>query len=48
MVLVCHMILKNQIIKGSCDFMDQLPLEQVTTLSHLVTIWHCSSEDIMF
>ena len=25
MVLVCHLILKDHIIKGSCDFMGGLP-----------------------
>ena len=36
--LVCHMILKDHVVKGSCDFMGGNHSWSVTTLQSLVTI----------
>ena len=38
MVLVCHVILQDHVIKGSCDFMGYIPSRYVITLPILVTI----------
>ena len=38
MVLVCHVILQDHIIKGSCDFMGCSSSYQVTILQRLVAI----------
>ena len=38
MVLVCHVILQEHVIKGSCDFMSYIPSWYVITLPILVTI----------
>ena len=38
MVLLCHLILQDHVIKGSCDFIDGRPLWLVITLPNLVTI----------
>ena len=36
--LVCHVILQDQVVKGSCDFMGGSHSWQVTTLQSLVII----------
>ena len=38
MVLVCHVILQDRMIQGSCDFMGETPLRYVTSLPRLVVI----------
>ena len=38
MVLVCHVILQDHVIKGSCDFTGRSPSRLVSILSRLVTI----------
>ena len=38
MVLLCHLILQDHVIKGSCDFIHGRPLWLVITLPNLVTI----------
>ena len=38
MILVFHVILQNQVFKGSCDFMDRSTSRQVTILLSLVTL----------
>ena len=38
MILVCHVILQNRVIKGSCEFMGKTPSRQVTILPSLLII----------
>ena len=38
MILVCHVILQDHVIKRSCDFMDRSPSRKVTILPSLVAI----------
>ena len=38
MVLVCHVISQDHMVKGSCDFMGGSPLWYVTTLPSWVAI----------
>ena len=47
MVLVCHVILQDGPIKGSCDFMGKSPLRSFSILPNLVAVDTCVSGDIM-
>ena len=38
MNLVCHVILQDQVMKESCDFMGESPSQYVTNLLSLVAI----------
>ena len=38
MVLVCHVILQDNVTKESCNFMDESPLRSVTILLSLIWI----------
>ena len=38
MILICHLISQDHVIKGSCGFMGGSPLWYVTTLLSLVAI----------
>ena len=35
---ICHVILQNHVIKGSCEFMTGNPVREVTTLPSLVAL----------
>ena len=38
LVLVCHVILQDHVIKQSCDFLGRSPSKPVTILQNLVAI----------
>ena len=46
MVLVCHMIFPDHVIKGSCDFLGRNPSRQFTILQGLVVTDTMVVEDI--